>query len=117
MNMIYLAGAISGTTDYIERFAEARDEVKQYYGVGVGVISPTDNIPTDLDYEAQLEMCFGRLNYCDTICLLDGWENSRGANREYGYARGRGLNVVFQKDIRKELKERTTNEKTKSNNL
>lgn len=31
---------------------------------------------------------------CDAIYLLDGWQQSRGANREYGYALAKDMMIL-----------------------
>lgn len=38
------------------------------------------------------------LDLCDTIYMLKGWESSCGANREYGYALAKGLDIMFERD-------------------
>ena len=36
------------------------------------------------------------LNMCDAIYMLKGWEKSRGANREYGYALASDKIIVME---------------------
>ena len=43
-----------------------------------------------------MDVSFLLLSMADTIYMLNGWENSKGANREYGYALGRGYAVVTE---------------------
>ena len=38
------------------------------------------------------------MDMCDAIYLLTGWENSRGANREYGYALGKEFTIIKEYD-------------------
>ena len=55
------------------------------------------------DGEEALEVFFANtvdlvlLDLCDTIYMLKGWEQSCGANREYGYALAKGLDIMFER--------------------
>ena len=83
---IYISGAITGTDDYMERFAKAEKELTEQ---GYSVVNPAKvnaQLPEDTSYEEYMKMSFCMLDMCDSIYMLKGWEKSCGANREYGYA-------------------------------
>lgn len=83
---IYISGAITGTDDYMDRFADAEEKLKKE---GHSVINPAavnSMMPADTTYEEYMKMSLTMLGMCGAIYMLKGWENSRGANREYGYA-------------------------------
>lgn len=40
-----------------------------------------------------MRMSFELLDICDAIYMLDGWESSKGANQEYGFAKGKGIEI------------------------
>ena len=83
---VYLSGAITGTDDYMERFAKAQMLLQNE---GHSVINPAlvnSNMPSDTTYEEYMKMSFTMLSMCDAIYMLEGWQKSCGANREYGYA-------------------------------
>nr|DAZ41552.1 MAG TPA: protein of unknown function (DUF4406) [Caudoviricetes sp.] len=44
-----------------------------------------------------MRMSFELLDLCDAIYMLDGWENSKGANQEYGFAKGKGIEIYEHK--------------------
>ena len=93
---IYLSGPISGTSDYMSRFAEAEKEIA---GKGYSVINPAKvgaSLPEDMTYEEIVEIDIHLLEYADAIYMLRGWQSSRGANREYGYALGAGKDIMKQ---------------------
>lgn len=96
---IYISGAITGTDDYMERFAKAEKELTVK---GCSVINPAKvnaQLPEDTSYDDYMKMSFCMLDMCDAIYMLDGWEESRGANREYGYAIAKGKKVIFESEV------------------
>ena len=95
---IYISGAITGTTNYIERFGRAEQELT---AEGYSVVNPVKvnaQLPDDTSYDEYMNMSFCMLDMCDAIYMLNGWEESRGANREYGYAIAKGKEVIFESE-------------------
>ena len=95
---IYISGAITGTDDYMERFAKAEKELTEK---GYSVVNPAKvnaQLPEDTNYEEYMKMCFCMLDMCNAIYMLNGWEESRGANREYGYAIAKGKEVILESE-------------------
>ena len=93
---VYISGAISGTTDYLERFEEAELKLKKK---GHDVVNPAklnSFLPTDTTWEQYMEVDYKLMDICDTIYMLSGWENSKGANSELEYAKKRKMNIVYE---------------------
>ena len=93
---IYISGAITGTTDYMERFAKAEKLLMEQ---GYSVVNPAKvnaQLPEDTTYEEYMKMCFCMLDMCDSIYMLKGWGKSCGANREYGYAFAKDMIIMFE---------------------
>lgn len=96
---IYLSGRISGNADAGVQFGRAHEEVRKRYP-GADVFNPMgmlqmigDDLHFDYDEFMHMDMAF--LQLCDAIAMIPGWEESRGANREYGYAVGTGMRVIL----------------------
>ena len=96
---IYISGAITGTTDYMERFAKAEKELTDK---GYSVVNPAkvnEQLPEDTSYEEYMKMCFCMLDMCDNICMLKDFEKSCGANRELGYAIAKKKTVFYEYEL------------------
>lgn len=86
---IYLAGPITGVPDYRRRFLQARTNCGRK---GHLVMDPSC-LPAGFDWEDYMPICLAMLERCDAICLLTGWERSRGAQKELWAARHWGKKV------------------------
>lgn len=98
---IYISGPISGINDYKERFAKAK---KKLEAQGFSVCNPVDldslvkchfSDPTWVDY-MKIDIRF--LCVCDSIFMLKGWENSRGAKLEHHIAQELGMKIYYEED-------------------
>lgn len=95
----YISGAITGTDDYMERFAKAEKELTEQ---GYSVVNPAKvnaQLPEDTTYEEYMKMSFCMLDMCDSIYMLNGWSKSFGANREYGYAMDKDKTIIYEWEI------------------
>lgn len=110
---IYISGAISGTDDYMERFAKAQKELESQ---GYSVINPAlvnFNMPKDTTYEEYMKMAFTMLDLCRAIYLLNGWEKSAGAKAEREFSIRAGKKIIKQDGTEDEFI-KTLNRKIKS---
>ena len=93
---VYISGSITGTDDYMERFANAEKELTEN---GYSVVNPAKvnaQLPEDTSYEEYMKMCFCMLDMCDSIYMLNGWGKSCGANRELGYAMAKNMIIMYE---------------------
>ena len=95
---IYISGAVTGTDDYLERFARAEEQLKAQ---GFEVINPAAInavLPRSTSYEQYMDMSRLMLSFCDGVFMLNGWEQSRGAKQEFAWAVLDGMKIYFEKD-------------------
>lgn len=88
--IVYLSGPITGTDDYMERFARAAGKVPP----GYRVINPAEvmaKLP-DLTHKQYMKICLAMLSCADVIYMMRGWEKSEGARQEYRFALDHGMN-------------------------
>ena len=93
---IYVSGAITGTDDYMERFAKAEKELTEQ---GYSVVNPAKvnaQLPEDTSYDEYMKMSFCMLDMCEAIFMLKGWSKSCGSNREYWYAMGNCKTIICE---------------------
>lgn len=93
---IYISGAITGTTDYMERFAQAESELIK---AGYDVVNPAKvnaQLPESTSYEDYMKMSLCMLETCDYIYMLRGWQSSKGANTELSKAKELKMHTFYQ---------------------
>lgn len=91
---VYISGPITGTNDFVRRFAAAETDLKAQ---GHEVFNPARFnlvLPDSATWEDYMKLSEAMLSCCDTIYLLQGWENSRGAVKEYHLAMAAGMVVL-----------------------
>lgn len=94
MKRIYISGQITGTTDFMERFAETEEYLT---AEGYSVINPAkvnSFLPEGTTWKEYMKMSFCMMELCDSIYMMKGWRKSKGATREYYYARSRGMEII-----------------------
>lgn len=91
---IYISGPITGIPNFKEVFTEAQERTEMS---GHEVINPAElnDVLPDLEYEEFMKLDFALLELCDAILMLEGWEKSKGAVREYYYAMAKGMRVMI----------------------
>ena len=97
---VYISGPMEGVEDYLENFREAEENLLT---LGQDVVNPArlDKAVKGcgLSREDYLDLDLALLRWCDAIVMLIGWQQSRGCNREYGYAMGRGMKIIAYESL------------------
>ena len=92
---VYISGPMEGVEDYLGNFREAEENLLK---LGHVVVNPARlDIAVKgirLSREDYLELDLKLLEWCDAIVMLDGWQQSCGCNREYGYAVGTKKKII-----------------------
>lgn len=95
---IYISGRISGNENAGSEFSQAYQQVREMYPDAdiFNPMGPTKELGESLHFAydefVQIDLAF--LKLCDAVAMIPGWERSRGANMEYGYAVGTGMQVI-----------------------
>ncbi len=90
---LYISGAVTGTPDAEERFKRAEEKYRE---AGYTVLNPQKMCATlpELEHAEYMRLCFVLMDMCEYIYMIPGWSESKGANQEYGYALGKGMQLV-----------------------
>lgn len=94
MSRIYIAGPMTGHLDL--NFPAFHAAASRLRGEGHEVVNPAEINP---DQGAKWADCMRadirELVTCDTVLLLKGWENSRGARLEHHIALSLGMRIEY----------------------
>lgn len=92
---IYISGPMEGVENYEENFRKAEEDFTE---AGYKVVNPANIDVTGMSREDILDMDLKLLRECDSICMLKGWKQSCGANREYGFAVGNYMDILYEEE-------------------
>lgn len=105
---IYISGAVSGTDDYIDRFAHAEKNLNASFP-GI-VFNPVRHIyqtfknPEELEWDFIMSILLDELRHGDYthIFMLCGWEKSSGAKIEHEWSKKLGMVIIYEKEVNDE---------------
>ena len=95
---IYISGPMTGYADLnMPAFHQAAGMLRQ---LGHEVVNPAEiNSDPGISWEVCLRADIKALCDCDTIAMLSGWEQSKGAHLELHVAHRLGLKIVPIADL------------------
>ena len=95
--LVYISGQMTGKENYKKYFDYASAKL---IDEGYKVVNPAyiDDVMPNALYEDYMKADMLLLEMCDAIYMLKGWEKSCGANREYGYALAKGMEIMFERE-------------------
>ncbi len=94
MMRIYIAGPMTGIPEY--NFPAFHAEAARLRSDGHDVVNPAEIVTdTSVSWEACMRADIRELVTCEAICLLPGFENSKGARLERRIALDLGMTVMY----------------------
>ena len=90
---VYISGPITGVKNFEENFKKAAERMAKN---GHKVVNPAavNDVFLDGTYEEYMQINLSLLAMCDAIYMMKGWQQSKGANREYGFAKAAGMTIL-----------------------
>lgn len=93
--IVYISGPMSGLPDLGRKsFAEAEKILSEEFIV----LNPA-SMPLGMKYEQYMAISIVMLQQADYICLLPGWENSKGARAEKAFADSVQIHAFLLRDV------------------
>ncbi len=80
---IYIAGKITGDSDYRAKFADAQRQIEAQ---GHIVLNPAA-LPEGMEPKDYMRICFAMIDVADEVWFLPRWAESEGAAIEWRYCR------------------------------
>ena len=93
---IYIAGPITGTDDYMLRFAAAEERLQQEGHVVINPAKVSAELPEKTRYEEYMKLAICLLDMCDGIFMLKNWNASKGATEEFMYVVNTRKVITFE---------------------
>lgn len=97
---IYISGPMSGIKNYKDVFRKAKEKLE---AAGYDkIVNPAEvelYIGSGFTYDEILNLDLDILGHCSILVQLPGWEKSKGACVEYGYAKARDMITVRLEDL------------------
>lgn len=92
---LYLAGPMSGLPDF--NYPAFHAQAARLRAIGWQVENPAENpAPACGSWGAYMRLAIAQLVQCDSIWLLPGWQDSRGARIEHDLATALGMTVLYE---------------------
>lgn len=89
--IVYISGKMTGLPDLGRANFNYAEQVLS--SAGYVVLNPA-LLPEGMAYPQYMAIAVAMLQQADMICMLPGWETSRGASAEKAYAESVGMPVV-----------------------
>ena len=102
MKCIYISGAITGISNWTEHFQKGEQYLLEKYKDDDLIIRNPLHFPKleckdpDEEWLAYMKMSIHQLMECDTIYMLKGWEDSKGAKIEHHIAQDLNYNIMYE---------------------
>jgi len=96
---IYISGPITGTPDAQTRFGDAEERLHEagYTKIinpqRVGEEADTDG---SMSHDEYMRLSFALIDLCDAVYMMRGWQQSKGACMECGYALAKRKRIIYE---------------------
>lgn len=95
----YISGKITGTDDYMKRFADAEVVLKAKGFEPVNPARVCAELPNTFTHGEYMAVAMACLEQCGSIYMLTVWQDSNGATMEHQQAKENGLLIGYEDDV------------------
>ena len=93
--LTYVSGMITGL-DMDDALASFNSACIFLRSEGLSPLNPLDIAPKGLTWKEYMQIDLRALCLCNSIYMMKGWENSRGARLEHWFAKRIGKTIYYQ---------------------
>lgn len=98
--IVYLSGSVSQDANYYDHFEYVENLLSEKdFDTVNPVVECKNAFPNGAEWSDYIRFDLRLLTYCNAICMLDGWEKSKGATLEKTVADALGFEVMYEKDL------------------
>ena len=91
---VYISSAITNNPIYKMQFGDMQRKLERD---GHEVVNQAlFTLKANWGFDEIMDFCLRALDSADAIVMFGDWKDSRGANRELGYALGKGIKVYYE---------------------
>ena len=99
LSTVYLSGNWDGK-NYMDFFTAKEELTKEEF-----IVLSRCDLPIYFSWEEAKNIIIEMITACYSFCLLPGWEQSREAAFEYGFALSKGKQILMMDKLREQWKE------------
>lgn len=93
---VFISGPVTGTDDYMERFARAERFLCAQGYMAVNPVKVGAQLPEGTTHEERMKISMAMLDMCGAVFMLEGWQGSKGCGIEFEYACEHGITIAFE---------------------
>ena len=93
--LIYISGKINGNDNYRNDFAKAEYWLRLKGHNVINTAKVGDSLP-ELTYEQYMQIDYKLIEIVDCVCMINGWQTSKGAKAELAYAKSLNKKILYQ---------------------
>jgi hypothetical protein len=82
--IVYIAGPMTGIKNYNHEAFAMETQKQEIFG---HVVLSPHKLPIGLSYDAYMDIAMAKLRSSDSVHMLPGWKQSKGATFEHHYAK------------------------------
>ena len=93
---VYISGGITNNKNYKEDFESAVEWLSKNNHNPINPSRLSEIMP-NLTYEQYMAIDYKLIELCEAVCMIKGWQKSKGACAELAYAKSLGKKIIYQK--------------------
>lgn len=89
---VYIAGPITGTDDYKERFEKAEKYLRDKGAIPMH----SAGLPQGFTHSEYIYICKSMIDVCEAVYFMEGYPDSKGSLMEFEYAAKRKKQLLYE---------------------